>query len=97
MSGCESSDLAKMKNMEAELPEHSPLVSAGKKGPIPGQMIEYPAEEDVWSYMTTKEKRRLWLKRRGLGEFYFRCEFEGLVQSVRIVWFINMIFFAPGM
>lgn len=41
------------------------------------------SEEDIWPYMTTKEKRRLWLRRRQMGEFYFRSEFKGLVHAVR--------------
>ncbi|CAM9976224.1 unnamed protein product, partial [Ectocarpus sp. 13 AM-2016] len=32
--------------------------------------------------MTKTEKRRLWLKRRRSGEFYFRSEFKGLVYAV---------------
>lgn len=34
--------------------------------------------------MTKTEKRRLWLKRRRSGEFYFRSEFKGLVHAVRL-------------
>lgn len=39
--------------------------------------------DDGWSCISVKEKRRLWLKRRRMGEFYFRSEFKGLVHTVR--------------
>lgn len=44
---------------------------------------EAPSAEENWPFMTTKEKRRLWLKRRRKGEFYFRSELKGLVHAVR--------------
>ncbi|CAM9174701.1 unnamed protein product [Ectocarpus fasciculatus] len=48
-----------------------------------GLPIEAFADQDEgWPPMTKTEKRRLWLKRRRSGEFYFRSEFKGLVHAV---------------
>lgn len=50
-------------------------------------------EEDIWPYMTTREKRRLWLKRRQMGEFFFRSEFKGLVHAVRSFFCISVHYY----
>ena len=60
---------------------------AGNKeaGGSKGLPIEAFADQDEgWPPMTKTEKRRLWLKRRRSGEFYFRSEFKGLVHAVRL-------------
>lgn len=40
------------------------------------------SQDELWVPMTKTEKRRLWLRRRKAGEFFFRSEFKGLVHAV---------------
>lgn len=44
----------------------------------------FTSEDDRWMSLTKTEKRRLWLRRRRAGEFFFRSEFKGLVHAVRM-------------
>lgn len=64
----------------------------GEKEEVEGKALrvdDSTSQDELWIPLTKTEKRRLWLRRRRAGEFFFRSEFKGLVHAVRIARYPN--------
>lgn len=63
------------------------LVAAAVEVAVSSKLVPSDGVPENWPLMTSREKRRMWLKRREMGQFFFRTEFKGLVcQVCQPVW-----------